>query len=120
MGAGSQMFAVMRAATSPFLILLAVTPASPVIAGAWTQEKDKGQVIAQGTFTRSTRQFDDSGDPVSIPRYDKFEMNVLIEYGLTDWLTVMTQPQLMWTGIAPPTDAEASGLGYTDLGARAR
>lgn len=94
--------------------------AVPVLAGAWTQEKGKGQVIAAGTFTRSTRQFDDGGDAVPIPRYDKFELNALVEYGLSDWLTVMVQPQLMWTGIAPPTDAETSGLGYTDLGARAR
>jgi hypothetical protein len=114
----------MRSAFSPFFIpiasLLAAAMAGPVIAGAWTQEKGKGQVIAAGTFTRSTRQFDDGGDAVPIPRYDKFELNTLVEYGLSDWLTVMTQPQLMWTGIAAPTDAEASGLGYTDLGARAR
>jgi hypothetical protein len=124
MPAGLKKFAAMRAASSPFSIplasILAAAMAGPAIGGAWTQSKDKGQTIAQGTFTRSTRQFDDNGDAVPIPRYDKFEMNVLIEYGLTDWLTVMTQPQLMWTGIAAPTDAEASGLGYTDIGARAR
>lgn len=124
MDAGPEMFAAMRAAASPFIIpiaaILAAAIAGPVFAGAWTENTGKGQVIAAGTFTRSTRQFDDGGDAVPIPRYDKFELNTLIEYGLTDWLTVMTQPQLMWTGIAAPTDAEASGLGYTDLGARTR
>jgi hypothetical protein len=104
----------------PLASLLIAATAGPVIAGAWTQGKGKGQVIAAGTVTRSTHEFDDEGDAVPIPRYDKAEANILFEYGLTDWLTVMAQPQLMWTGIAQPTDAEASGLGYTDLGARAR
>jgi protein XagA len=94
--------------------------AGSVLAGAWTQKKGEGQTIAAATLTRSTRQFDDSGDAVAIPRYDKLEANLLVEYGVTDWLTTMLQPQLLGVDIAAPTDADTFGPGYTDLGARAR
>jgi hypothetical protein len=77
-------------------------------------------MIATSTFTRSTRAFDEDGDTVSTPRYDKLEVNALFEYGVTDWLTAMIQPQLLWTDIAPPTDAHTFGPDYTDLGARVR
>ena len=39
---------------------------------------------------------------------------------MTDWLTAILQPQLQRVEIAAPVDATRFGLGYTDLGARAR
>jgi len=89
-------------------------------AGAWTQPKDRGQAIASVTVTKSPSGFDDDGDVVSIPRYDKLEANLLFEYGVSDWLTAMFQPQLYSVQIAEPTDADTFGLGYTEFGGRAR
>jgi hypothetical protein len=94
--------------------------AGSVLAGAWTQKKGEGHVITTGTFTRSGRAFDADGDAVPIPRYDKLEVNVLVEYGVTDWLTAIVQPQLLGVDIAAPANADTFGPGYTDIGARAR
>jgi hypothetical protein len=99
---------------------LIATSAQPVLAGAWTQQAGHGQVLVVTTPTTSPREFDADGDLVSRPRYDKIETNLLIEYGATDWLTLMLQPSLLNVDVAPPTDAHSSGPGYTDIGARAR
>lgn len=93
---------------------------SSVEAGAWTQKEGHGQVILQSSSTRSTHQFDDDGRPVRRPTYRKIETNLLIEYGLTDWLTAMVQPQLRKAEIGAPTNADSFGAGYTEFGGRVR
>jgi hypothetical protein len=44
----------------------------------------------------------------------------LIEYGITDQLTVIGSPGLQHIDIAGPTDARCTGLGYTEFGGRYR
>jgi len=89
-------------------------------AGAWMQPEGHGQVIVSGTYTNSDKGFDDSGSAVDIPDYGKFELNAYFEYGITDRVTAIVQPQLRSVTIGAPTDADSFGLGYTDLGARMR
>ena len=43
-----------------------------------------------------------------------------MEYGVTDWLTVMAIPGLQRIDIAAPVGAHRSGVGYTEFGARTR
>lgn len=73
-----------------------------------------------GTFTQAGSGFDGGGGTVDIPDYRKFEQNAYLEYGLSDDVTALAQPQLRAVSIAAPTDADHVGLGYTDLGARMR
>jgi hypothetical protein len=73
-------------------------------AGAWTLDAGTGQL----------------GGLTPIPTYNKFEFTGLLEYGATDWLTLMVAPQFQHIDIAAPIDAARTGLGYTDLGARAK
>ncbi|WP_456775072.1 hypothetical protein [Bradyrhizobium sp. USDA 4369] len=94
--------------------------ASPALAGAWTLDAGTGALVFTGTAMQSTRVFDSNSRLRPIPRYGKNEAQVLIEYGLTDWLTAMVQPSLQNVDIAAPIGAQRSGLGYTDIGARAR
>lgn len=89
-------------------------------AGAWTMEEGHGQVITTATFSVSNEGFDGSRNTVSIPRYRKFELEPLLEYGLTDRFTLMFGPGYQHIDIAPPIDASRSGLGYTEFGARYR
>ena len=89
-------------------------------AGAWTQAKGHGQVIVSGTYTDSPKGFDDDGNAVDIPDYRKFELNTLIEYGITDAVTAILQPQIQSVDIGQPTDASRFGLGYSELGGRVR
>lgn len=86
-------------------------------AGAWTLPEGTGQWLATVTGTSATSYFTDNG-LASTPRYSKQELGLLIEYGLNDRLTAIFNPGLQNVDIAPPTNAERSGLNYTEFGAR--
>lgn len=88
-------------------------------ASAWTQEAGKGQVIVTGVYSNSSKGYDGDGDVVDISDYEKLEAYALIEYGLTDDLTLMVNPSFRRVAIEGP-GADTSGLGYTELGARYR
>lgn len=87
-------------------------------AGAWTMDAGRGQVITTGTFSQANDAFDGSRNTVSIPRYRKIEIEPLLEYGVTDRLTLMFGPSFQHIDIAPPIDASRTGLGYTEFGGR--
>jgi protein XagA len=89
------------------------------LAGAWTLPEGTGQWLASLTAATSTSYFDNSG-LASTARYNKVETQFLIEYGLTDRLTAIVDPGLQHIDIAAPTDAQRTGLGYTEFGARYR
>jgi hypothetical protein len=91
-----------------------------VWAAAWTLPQGSGQVLATVTASTSTSAFTNSGNLTSVPRYDKVDGDALLEYGLTDQLTLMLQSGLQHVDIASPVDAARTGLDYTDFGARYR
>jgi hypothetical protein len=98
---------------------LAVTGAlvSPALGGAFTQQAGKGQIIATATITDSSRYFDAKGNVVRGPGYAKTELPVLVEYGITDWLTAMATPTYLH---AQTQGSTFSGLEYAEFGARVR
>jgi protein XagA len=98
------------------VFLVAATP-SAAFAGAWTLPEGTGQWLAMLTAATSTSYFDGRG-LASTPRYSKFEAEALIEYGLTDRWTAILNPGLQSIDIASPTNADRTGLGYTEFGAR--
>ena len=67
---------------------LAVLPAVAA-AGAWTQPKGKGQVIAKAERIDADEAFDPDGErvPLTVERRDQ-SLGVFAEYGVTDRLTV--------------------------------
>lgn len=85
--------------------------------GAWTLPEGTGQWLATITGTSATSYFSDNG-LASTPRYSKEEMQVLIEYGLTDRLTAIFDPGLINIDIAAPTSAQRFGPDFTEFGAR--
>jgi hypothetical protein len=93
---------------------------SAALAGAWTFDEGHGQVGVTATISSATEVFDGSRSLVSAPRYNKFEVQALFEYGVTDWFTAIVSPGLQHVDIAAPADASRTGLGYTELGGRAR
>lgn len=92
----------------------------PAHAGAYTHPKGRGQAIATTTFISGERYFDAAGRLVPVAEYRKFELSVLAEYGATDWLTLLVQPALVSTSIAQPVDADHTGFGHMEAGARLR
>jgi hypothetical protein len=91
---------------------------SAALAGAWTLPEGTGQLVATVTASTSTSVFDNSGGLASTPRYNKLELDDLLEYGVTNQFTVLFQSGLQHINIAAPTNAERTGLGYTDFGGR--
>jgi hypothetical protein len=94
--------------------------ATPALAGAWTLDAGTGALIVTGTASQANSVFDSGSKLRPIPRYSKDEAQALIEYGVTNWFTAMLQPSLQHVDIAAPFSAQRSGLGYTDIGGRAR
>jgi hypothetical protein len=107
-----------NAAPGLALGLMLVTSASPALAGAWTLEAGTGQAIVTGTLSSADHAFDSARSQHPAPRYNKFELQGLIEYGASDRLTVILSPMLQHVDIAAPVDAQRTGLGYTEAGAR--
>lgn len=91
---------------------------SAACAGAWTLPEGTGQWLASLDASTATSYLEGSNAPVSTPRYNKVELQALVEYGLTDRLTVIFDPGLQHIDIAPPISAQRTGLGYTEFGAR--
>ncbi len=89
-------------------------------AGAWLMPEGHGQIVVTGTASSAAKAFDSGGGTQSAPRYDKTELQALMEYGVTDWLTAIAIPSLQHVGIAQPTDAQRTGFGNSEFGARAR
>ena len=87
-------------------------------AGAWTLPDGTGEWLTTLTDATSTSYLEGSAPLASTPRYDKDELQALIEYGVTDRLTAIVDPGLQHIDIAAPTNAERTGLGYTEFGAR--
>jgi protein XagA len=88
-----------------------------VWAGAWLMPPGSGQIIASTAFSGSSRAFDAHGHLIPVSSYEKFELGAYVEYGLTDWLTLVASPA--YDRIRQPAPAVSySGPGESEIGAR--
>jgi protein XagA len=94
--------------------------ATTAFAGAWTLDAGTGELIITATAMQASDLFSSGSVLKSIPRYSKDEAQALIEYGVTNWFTAMFGSSLQHVDIAAPFSAERNGLGYTDIGGRAK
>lgn len=112
--------AVSRIGVRLALLLGAAFAPAAACAGAWTLPEGAGQVLLNATASEATRAFDGGGHLQPTPRYSKTELQALMEYGVTDWLTAIVAPGLQRITIAPPVDAQRTGFGTSEVGARTR
>ena len=84
-------------------------------AGAWLQKDGEGLAIAQATYFTTDEFFDASGNRQSQERFDKYELNIYAEYGLTEWLTVGTN---MFLNQVEQGSQDNYGIADTELFAR--
>lgn len=108
----------MKTISSALALALGLGAASAAHASAWTQPKGEGQVIATGIYSHSNKGYDADGNTIDIDDYTKAEAYVLVEYGVTDDVTVMVTPSFSHVEVEGGSDS--TGLGYTELGARYR
>ena len=97
-----------------------MTCSTMAFAGAWTQDEGKGELIVTTTAMQASQVFTSGSTLVPIPHYTKAESQALIEYGVTSWFTAMLGPSLQHVDIPPPFGGVRDGLGYTDIGGRAK
>lgn len=100
--------------------LMLILPFAGARAGAWTQKESEGSAFLQATATWSGQAFDGNGDLFATQTYDKVSTQLFLEFGASDWLTLLLAPELIRIDVGAPTSAEYSGFGYTDIGARLR
>lgn len=68
--------------------LFCLTITSQAYAGAWLQPKGQVLAIGNATYYGTSRYFDQNGELQKQPRFNKYELQPYVEYGLFDWLTV--------------------------------
>jgi protein XagA len=85
--------------------------------GAWLLPSGEGQVIANMFFSDSNRAYNAQGHLIPVPDYRKFELGTYIEYGLTDWLTLVASPSYDRIHNPPPGQSYI-GLGESEIAAR--
>jgi protein XagA len=66
-----------------------VLSAHHVFAGAFLYPEGEGQIIVSTSFADARKAYDARGRLVDTRAYDKLETRAYLEYGLTDWLTVV-------------------------------
>ena len=98
----------------------AVVSVKPAFAGAWTQQEGKGLVIVNSAHSTADQRFDDAGNTIPAKDFQKTEIRVYLEYGLTDWATVIAQPEWRHKETGPARGEEVDGLGRVDAGLRVR
>jgi hypothetical protein len=129
-----------RACIAVCVFVLALSRAQ---AGAFLFPEGAGQLIVTTTFADARKAYGPSGRLISTPSYRKFETQAYVEYGATDWLTVVAEgSHFSFHGAGSPTshlelvteEAKAgapltlseppgpryAGLGLGALGARVR
>jgi hypothetical protein len=91
-----------------------------VMAGAWTLEPGTGQIIFGLESKLATHEFNGEGERVPRDRYAKTELSAYAEYGLAEGLTVLFSPRVEDVNDSSRWGGARTGLGYTEIGARAR
>lgn len=71
-----------------------VLGAAPALAGAWTLDRGKTSTFVASTFTYGDHGFDDDGNLVKVPEYQKFLLAGTLEYGVRPWLTAVLKGEL--------------------------
>ena len=88
-------------------------------AGAWLLPEGDGQAIVYSEFSDSAQAFDALGRLIPVRQYKKFELGTYIEYGLTDWLTLVVAPAFDRIHNPPPGQSY-NGVGQSEAAARVR
>ncbi len=99
------------------LAILVLFARNPAHAGAWLLPAGSGQFIAGVGYSEGSRRFDQSGQSVVAPAFRKAEASGFLEYGETDWLSLILAPTLAHEHDGPATNT-VTGSDSSAFGAR--
>lgn len=104
----------------PLTLAIIAAPAAVAFGAAWTLPRGTGEAIVTTTYTQGSQYLRSGGAEQRLPEYRKIETSALVQYGLTDGITLIAMPSVFGARTGGATADDYTGLGYTDLGARAR
>ncbi|WP_139349774.1 hypothetical protein [Thioalkalivibrio denitrificans] len=88
---------------------------------AWTRPQGSFLILAPVSYTVADEAFDDSGNRVDRLRFEMVEFSPLIEYGMTDSITVGMQPKYRQVSVETANGTVTnSGLAESDFLVRKR
>lgn len=100
------------------LVLALCLAARPALGGAFVQRQGMVLAMQEMSFSGSLQAFDSRGRLVPVASYRKFTLDTALEYGLTDWLTLLGRLETVSVYNQGPPAAFYRGLGKSELGAR--
>lgn len=68
--------------------------ATSAIAGAWTLQRGETRTYVTSSFTYGDHGFDENGDLVAVPEYQKLNLSAALEYGMRPWLTAIVRGEM--------------------------
>ncbi len=104
----------------PLAAVAVATPMAVAFGAAWTLPRGTGQAIVTTTYGQGSQYLRENGGAQRVPEYRKLETTALIEYGVTDAVTLIANPSLFGARVGGSPSDRYTGLGYTDLGLRTR
>lgn len=98
------------------LTIAALLPCGSASAAAWLQKKDDLSVSADWLSSEATGANADPGLKINGPDYSKNDIQIRVEYGVSDKTTVFVAPT--YTSVTYKNGATDSGLNDTQVGIR--
>ncbi len=94
-------------------------PSAPAWASAFNEPAGQGIAILSATVDGGDRSFSADGNHfVRTDGYRKRDLSLYIEYGVTDWLQAIVQPDLASISLGGASPARYTGLGTSAAGAQ--
>ena len=100
------------------MLLLAGFGREPALAGVFNEPAGSGLLIVEGLYDRGDRSFDTRGHMVPTGPYDKREGWAYLQYGVTDWLMAIVQPDSVSTSVGGSPGGHYTGFGTSQAGAQ--
>jgi protein XagA len=92
----------------------------PAVAGAWTLDPGRGQLIFQGSGSFASERFSHAGRALKSDRFSKSSLTQTLEYGLRDGTTGLFGLGLQGMQTAHPDGPQSRGTGHVQIGFRHR
>jgi hypothetical protein len=86
------------------------------LAGAFNLPEDQGLAIFDMTFSEGSRYFDGNGKMAPADSFKRGDASLYVEYGITDWLMAIVQPDLTAVSLDGSPGGHYIGLGTTQAG----
>jgi protein XagA len=119
-GAASRLFRARLVASAAAGGLVGLLVCAPAKAGAWIAAPGHGEIIVATQFDQANIAFNQAGKFTPTPLYRSLTVGAYVEIGVLDGLAAVLKPSLQSSSLGPPDNQRYTGLGESEIGAKAR